>query len=241
MRVVRVTKGAWAAAGDPKDRPRVLGAWLYPRGRRARLGAAPWGLETREKTRAGAARPPSCGDERESPPGPPAPGSRAGSRAVLEMAGGRGAPRWFGPCRALREGHRLPGPSTPAPPLSFPQTRPPVSGSLRGGPGWQAPPGTRAPGPAPFRCLRPLFPRGARRGRQGGCAEAAPGPERQPQALPPRERAPAVGEVCSGSLKLGSKSPLLSWVTYCNDLPRFGLRFYRDAGEMNAPRIAGSC
>lgn len=105
----------------------------------------------------------------------------------------------------------MPGPSTPVPPLSFPQTRPRVSRSLRSGPGWQAPPGTRTPGPAPFRCLRPVFPRGPRRGRQGGCTEAAPGPERQPQALPPRERTPAVGEVCSGSLKLGAKSPLLSW------------------------------
>ncbi|CAI9174759.1 unnamed protein product [Rangifer tarandus platyrhynchus] len=187
--------------------PRVMGARLSPRECRARLGAAPWDLETRGKTRTGAVRPPNCGDERESPPGPPAPGLRAGSRAVPEVGRGRSgllggwAPAEFSILSTVCLARRL----------SFPQTRPPVSRSPRGGPGLASASRHARPWPCALSVPWPVFPRGPRRGRQGGCAEAALGPERQPQALHPREPAPAVGEVCSGSLKLGAKSPRFSW------------------------------
>lgn len=165
--------------GTLKTGPRVLGAWLSPRGRRARLGAAPWGLETREKTRAGAARPPSCRDERESPPGLPAPAPCAGSRAVLEMAGVGGAPRCFGPCRVLREGHGLPGPLTPAPPLSSPQTRPPSGhGVFAAGPAGKRRPARAPLAPRPFGAFDPSFPGG----RAEGGREAARRPGRGPSA-----------------------------------------------------------
>lgn len=165
--------------GTPKTRPWVLGAWLSPRGGRAPLGAAPWGLETRGKIRAGAARPPNCGDERESPPGPPAPGSRAVSRAAPEVGRGRGgllggsAPAEFSVLGTVCLARLLPFPHS-----RFPRPGRVYHGAFAAGPAGKRRPARAPLAPRPFGAFGPSFPGG----RAEGGREAARRPRRGPSA-----------------------------------------------------------
>ena len=149
-------------------------------------------------------------------------GLRTGSRAVPEVGRGRSglvgvsAPAEFSVLGTVCLARRLP----------FPQTRPPVSRSPRGGPGlasaarharsWpcalSVPSARLSPGAAPRETGR------LRGGRAGA---------RAPSSSSASERAGA----CSGGglqwlIETRCKITTTFLVTYCNDLPRFGLRFY---------------